>query len=90
MGGVDWSDGCVVFQRDHSELENWGDRNLMKLSSRKCEVLHTVRNKLIHQNILRGGQLENSFADNNVEMPNQFLSRNVPLQQRGQKPDGLP
>lgn len=67
MGEVGWSDGCVIFQRDLSELEKRGDRNLMKLSSRNCQVLHVIRNKSIHQNVFRGDELENSFAEKNVE-----------------------
>lgn len=59
-GGVTvTSEGCAATERDLGRLENWAERNLIRLNSGKREVLHWNKNNSRHQYILR---LENSLG----------------------------
>lgn len=44
-GVVDVVDIPVAIQRDPATLERWADRNTMKTSTGKCQVLHKGRNR---------------------------------------------
>jgi len=46
---INISAGCAAIQRDLERLENWTERNVMKLNKWKCKVLHLVRNNSRHQ-----------------------------------------
>lgn len=36
-----------AIQRDLSRPEKWADNKLMKFNSRKCQILHVGKNKLV-------------------------------------------
>lgn len=41
--------GWAAMQRDLDRLENWTERNAMKLNKGKCTILHLVTNNPRHQ-----------------------------------------
>lgn len=43
LGGVADSKGLCCHHRDINSLEKWADRNLMKFSKGKCQILHVGR-----------------------------------------------
>jgi len=47
-GVANTTDGCAAIQRDLNRLENWSERNLMKFSKGKCQVLHLGRTNLMY------------------------------------------
>ena len=54
---------CAVTQRDLVRLGKGADRNLMKFSKEKCEVLRLGRCNPMHQHRLETHQLESSCAE---------------------------
>ncbi|KAK4830628.1 hypothetical protein QYF61_012453 [Mycteria americana] len=63
---ADTPEGSAAIQRDLDRLEKWADRNLMKFSKEKCEVLHLGRNNAMHQQMLGATQPENSFVEKDL------------------------
>ncbi|GAB0179857.1 mitochondrial enolase superfamily member 1 [Grus japonensis] len=61
-GVTDRPEGHDAIQRFLDKLENWVDRNLMKINKEKWKVLHLGRNNSRHQYMLRAVQLESSLA----------------------------
>ncbi|KAJ7413971.1 rna-directed dna polymerase from mobile element jockey-like [Pitangus sulphuratus] len=57
---------CVATQRDLNGLEKWTDRNLMKFSKGKCQVLPLGRNNSMHQYMLGAAQLEGSLLEKDL------------------------
>lgn len=47
LGGVADTRGSCCHHRDINSLEKWADRNLMKFSKGKCQILHVGRKKNI-------------------------------------------
>lgn len=54
--------GCAVIQRDLKRLEIWAERNLMKFSKGKYEVLQWRKNNLKCQYMPEVDHLESTFA----------------------------
>ncbi|KAJ7410793.1 hypothetical protein WISP_106189 [Willisornis vidua] len=50
LGGVtETPDGCAAIQRNLDKQEKWANRNVMKFSKERYEVLHLERNNPVHQ-----------------------------------------
>ncbi|GAB0208171.1 mitochondrial enolase superfamily member 1 [Grus japonensis] len=65
-GVADTPEGCAAIQRDLDRLENWMERNLMKLHKGKCRVLHLGRNNPKHQYRLGVDLLGSSSAEKDL------------------------
>lgn len=65
-GVVDVPEGCVSIQRDLSGLEKWDSRNLMEFNNEKCQILHPVRKKCRHQDMLEISQWERSLMEKDL------------------------
>jgi len=64
MGGVaDRLDGCAAFWMDLNRQEKWANRNILKFSNRKFQVLHLGGNDSRCQYTLGARWLENSLAE---------------------------
>ncbi|GAB0208576.1 mitochondrial enolase superfamily member 1 [Grus japonensis] len=67
LGGVaDTLEGCAAIQRDLDRLENWVERNIMKLNKGKCRALHLGRNNPKHQYRLGVGLLGSSSVEKDL------------------------
>jgi len=67
LGGVaDTPKGCVTIQRDLDRLDKWADRNLMKFSKEKCQVLCLRKNNHMHQHMMGATQLGSSLAEKDL------------------------
>ncbi|GAB0176301.1 mitochondrial enolase superfamily member 1 [Grus japonensis] len=63
VGGVaDTPEGCATIQRDLNRLEKEANRNVLKFSKGKCEVLHMGRSIPTYQYMLGADQLESGLA----------------------------
>lgn len=49
-------DSCGALQSDLDRLEKWANKNVMKFTKGKCEVLYLGRNKSMHQYRLGTGK----------------------------------
>lgn len=56
-------EGRAVIQRHLKNLEEWFDRNLLKFSNAKCEVLHPVWNNPMQINGVGTNWQGSSFAE---------------------------
>lgn len=61
-------EGCATIQRDLDRLENWAERNLMKFSKGKCQVLPLGKNNPRHQYTLGVNWLESSSVEKDPEV----------------------
>lgn len=50
-----------------SRMDKWAERNHMKLSKGKCQVLHLGRNNPRYQYVLGSDWLESSSAEKDLE-----------------------
>ncbi|KAK4832613.1 LOW QUALITY PROTEIN: hypothetical protein QYF61_024594 [Mycteria americana] len=70
LGGVaDTPEGCTAIPWDLNRLESWAERNVMKLSKRKCKVLYLGRYNAGFQYMLRVDWLESSSAEKDLGVP---------------------
>lgn len=66
-GGSDIPKGCAATQRDLGRLEKWTDKNLMKITKGKCQVL-PLRNNFMYQYMQGATYLKSSFAEKDLEI----------------------
>lgn len=64
-GVVDVLEGWVAIQRDPASLKKWADRNLMRISIGKCQVLYLGR---MHQYKLGADWLQSDSEDKGLEI----------------------
>lgn len=63
LGGVaDMPEGHSAIQGDHSKLEKWSNRKLMKFD-KMSKSLHLRRSNPMHRCMPGGAHMENSFAE---------------------------
>lgn len=62
-GAVDTADGNATIQKDLNSYKKRSDKNIMRFSKGKYQVLGLSRNNPMHQHRLNAIWLENSFAD---------------------------
>ncbi|TRZ11147.1 hypothetical protein HGM15179_015959 [Zosterops borbonicus] len=61
-------EGHAAIQQDLDHLEEWPDRNILKVNQDKCEVLHLDSHNVGHQHVLACDQLECSFVGKILEV----------------------
>lgn len=64
MAGV--PEGCASIQRDLSGQQEWDKRNPTEFSNEKCQILHLVRKKCKHQDLLETPQWESSLMEKDL------------------------
>lgn len=62
------SGGFAAIPKDLERMENWADRNPMRLNNWKCQTLHLGRNNPTHQHMLRAGQWESSLSGKSLRV----------------------
>ena len=60
---IDRTDGCAFIQKDLDRLEKWAEKNLVKFSKGKCQVLPMGRNNSRHPDSLGANWLKSSLAE---------------------------
>lgn len=63
---ADIPEGDAAIQQDLDHLEEWPDRNVLKVSKDKCEVLQLDSCNARHQHVLAGEQLECSSMEKDL------------------------
>lgn len=67
-GRIDIPRSCAAVQKELDRLEKLANRNLVKFSEEKCEVLHLGKNSPRQLYILRTTQLESSSAEKDLRV----------------------
>lgn len=78
-------ESCPAIWRDISSLEEWADRNLLKLSKIKWKVLHLGMNNLVHQYMLGADRLESSCEKKDlVDTKSNMNQQHTPMAKKAQ------
>lgn len=64
---TDIPEGCAATQRNLGRLEKWADKNFMKITKGKCQIL-PLRNNFMYQYMRGATHLESSFAEKDLEI----------------------
>lgn len=67
IGGTDRADKCVAFQQNLNKREKCGNRNPMKGSAGKCQILLLGKNNPLHLYTLGADQQEGYVAEKFLE-----------------------
>lgn len=59
-------EGHAAIQHNLDRLKKWADRNLVKFSKEKCNVLQLVRNNSTHHCMLGATQLEGNLSEKDL------------------------
>lgn len=60
---IDVTDECTFIQRDLDRLEKWADKNLVKVSKGKWQVLSMRKSNSSHPNSVGTKWLKNSLVE---------------------------